>query len=132
MPRLSSACSRRISRRVACFSVTCSTVSGRVSRSGGGMRAAPMMLRLSGRFPVIPTPLRSGVIDRESIERLVAWVGPHVDGLTVLGSSGESGYLSLSQKREALAAFVEAAHRQSLPLIVGVTDPATEGAIALV
>jgi dihydrodipicolinate synthase/N-acetylneuraminate lyase len=87
---------------------------------------------LDGLFPVMPTPLRGGSIDREGAERLTDWVGPHVAGMTVLGSSGESGYLSPAQRREALAAFAEAAARHRLHLIVGVTDPATSGAVEFV
>ena len=85
------------------------------------------MAPLDGLFPVMPTPLLGGSIDREGAERLTDWVGPHVAGMTVLGSSGESGYLSPAQRREALAAFAEAAARHRLHLIVGVTDPATVG-----
>ena len=90
------------------------------------------MAPLDGLFPVMPTPLRGGSIDREGAERLTDWVGPHVAGMTVLGSSGESGYLSPAQRREALAAFAEAATRHRLHLIVGVTDPATSGAVEFV
>ena len=67
------------------------------------------MASLDGLFPVMPTPFRGGDVDRESAERLAAWVAPHVTGMTVLGSSGESGYLSPAQRREALSAFSDAA-----------------------
>jgi 4-hydroxy-tetrahydrodipicolinate synthase len=59
-------------------------------------------------------------------------VGCTVTGSTVLGSSGESGYLSPAQRREALSAFSDAAGGHGLQLIVGVTDPATSGAVDLV
>lgn len=90
------------------------------------------MAAFDGLFPVMPTPLRGGRVDAESAERLTAWVAPHVAGMTVLGSSGESGYLSPADKREALAAFAEAAVRHQLQLVVGVTDPATSGAVDFV
>ncbi len=90
------------------------------------------MAAFEGLFPVMPTPLRAGRVDRDGVERLTAWVAPHVAGLTVLGSSGESGYLSPAERREALAAFAEEAARNHLRLIVGVTDPATSGAVDFV
>jgi dihydrodipicolinate synthase/N-acetylneuraminate lyase len=67
------------------------------------------MLRLEGLIPVMPTPMRSGVIDREIAERLAGWVGPRVDGLGFLGSSAESGYPSLWEKREPVIASEETA-----------------------
>jgi 4-hydroxy-tetrahydrodipicolinate synthase len=82
------------------------------------------MTSLSGLLPVVPTPLRSGAIDEGSIARLVAVLAPFVDGLTVLGSSGESGYLSADERRRALAAFAAAAEEHELPLVAGITEPA--------
>jgi 4-hydroxy-tetrahydrodipicolinate synthase len=90
------------------------------------------MTRLTGLFPVVPTPLRNGEIDTASITSLVATVAPFVDGLTVLGSSGESGYLSSSERQRALAAFVESAANESLPVIAGITDPSLDEARAFV
>jgi 4-hydroxy-tetrahydrodipicolinate synthase len=85
------------------------------------------MASFDGLFPVMPTPFRGGDVDRESAARLAAWVAPHVAGMTVLGSSGESGYLSPAQ-----SAFSDAAGDHGLQLIVGVTDPATSGAVDFV
>ena len=63
------------------------------------------MDRVEGLVPVMPTPFRDGLVDAEGIESLVAWVAPHVRGITVLGSSGESGYLTPADRRRALGAF---------------------------
>jgi len=90
------------------------------------------MRRVDGLLPVMPTPLRGGRVDTDGIESLVAWVAPHVQGITVLGSSGESGYLTPDDRRRALAAFAEAAGRHDLAMVVGVTDPATAGAVDFV
>lgn len=90
------------------------------------------MALLDGLFPVMPTPFRGGGVDQESAERLAAWVAPHVAGMTVLGSSGESGYLSPAERLGALSAFAGAAGTHGLELIVGVTDPATSGAVDFV
>ena len=67
------------------------------------------MASIEGLVPVMPTPLRDGRVDVEGIESLVDWVAPHARGMTVLGSSGESGYLSPAERRTALAAFAKAA-----------------------
>ena len=72
------------------------------------------MAAFDGLFPVMPTPFRGGRIDCEGAERLSAWVAPHVAGMTVLGSSGESGYLSPGDRREALSAFATAAAHHRL------------------
>jgi 4-hydroxy-tetrahydrodipicolinate synthase len=90
------------------------------------------MAAFDGLFPVMPTPFLEGRIDRVGAERLTAWVAPHVVGMTVLGSSGESGYLSPGDRREALSAFSNAATEHGLRLIVGVTDAATSGAVDFV
>jgi dihydrodipicolinate synthase/N-acetylneuraminate lyase len=95
------------------------------------MRRMPMD-RVEGLLPVMPTPFREGQVDAEGIESLVAWVAPHVRGITVLGSSGESGYLTPADRRRALAAFAEAASRHDLAMVVGVTDAATTGAVEFV
>ncbi len=90
------------------------------------------MVSIEGLLPVMPTPLRDGRVDVEGIEALVNWVAPHARGMTVLGSSGESGYLSPAERRTALAAFAKAADQHELDLVVGVTDAATLGAIEFV
>ena len=90
------------------------------------------MASIEGLVPVMPTPLRDGRVDVESIESLVEWVAPHAGGMTVLGSSGESGYLEPAERRRALAAFAKAADQHRLDLIVGVTDAATFGAVEFV
>jgi 4-hydroxy-tetrahydrodipicolinate synthase len=84
-----------------------------------------MMEHPEGLFAVVPTPLKDGTVDKPSVERLVTRLAPHVDGLTVLGSSGESGYFSLAERQSILAAFADAADRHRLPTIVGVTHPST-------
>jgi 4-hydroxy-tetrahydrodipicolinate synthase len=90
------------------------------------------MTRLGGLLPVLPTPLRDGEIDEASIETLVAGLAPYVDGLTVLGSSGESAYFSTSMRLRALRAFVAAAEQHGLPIVAGITDPSVAEARAFV
>lgn len=86
------------------------------------------MTELRGLFPIVPTPLRDGAIDEDSIGTLVSAVAPFVDGLAVLGSSGESGYLSSTERQRALAAFVDAASNHGLPVIAGIIDPSLDEA----
>jgi 4-hydroxy-tetrahydrodipicolinate synthase len=81
---------------------------------------------LGGLIPVVPTPFLDGAVDAQSVETIMAWLAPHVDGVLALGSSGEAGYLSLSQRLRALNLFLEAGHRYDLPVVAGITDPAIE------
>ena len=81
-------------------------------------------------LPVVPTPLRDGEIDEASIGTLVAGLAPYVDGLTVLGSSGESAYFSTSERLRALGAFGAAAEQHGLPIVAGITDPSVAEARA--
>jgi 4-hydroxy-tetrahydrodipicolinate synthase len=90
------------------------------------------MTEVNGMLPVLPTPLASGSIDGASISTLVSFVAPYSDGITVLGSSGESGYFSATERRKALAFFAEAAADHDLRLIAGVVDPSLDEARAFV
>jgi 4-hydroxy-tetrahydrodipicolinate synthase len=90
------------------------------------------MEHLEGLFAVVPTPLKGGIVDNLSVERLVSRLAPHVDGLVVLGSSGESGYFSPSERRSILATFAEASAQHGLPTIVGITYPSTREAAEFV
>ena len=90
------------------------------------------MTGLGGLLPVVPTPLRDGEIDEASIGTLVAGLAPYVDGLTVLGSSGESAYFSTSERLCALGAFAAAAQQHRLPIVAGITDPSVAEARAFI
>lgn len=82
--------------------------------------------RLTGVIPPVCTPLTSDLeVDVRSLERLVEFlIHGGVDGLFVLGSSGESAFLPDFHRRrvlETVASYVAG----EVPLLVGVIDTAT-------
>jgi len=52
-------------------------------------------MRVTGFVPPIVTPFYEGRLDLESMEQVVAYVGPVVSGFLVGGSVGEHPSLSL-------------------------------------
>ncbi len=75
---------------------------------------------LRGAFPVLPTPLdATGGLDLESLRSLVERLSDRqISGLTVLGSGGETAYLTLTE-REELLRTVRSTAPDSFRLIVG-------------
>ena len=59
-----------------------------------------MSVPLAGSLPVIPTPFYEGRIDYESLDRLLAFLQPHLEGYTIGGSTGESVSLTLEERIE--------------------------------
>lgn len=86
----------------------------------------PTISRLTGVVPPLCTPLNADYsIDTESLERLVEHlIGAGVDGLFVLGSTGEAALLPPTQRGTAVATVVAAA-RGRVPVLVGAIDTAT-------
>jgi 4-hydroxy-tetrahydrodipicolinate synthase len=82
--------------------------------------------RLGGVIPPVCTPFTPGLdIDTSSLERLVDHlVAGGVDGLFVLGSTGEVAYLSDAHRREVLDVVVGRVAGQ-LPVLAGVIDMTT-------
>ncbi|WP_419999573.1 dihydrodipicolinate synthase family protein [Streptomyces boninensis] len=80
----------------------------------------------TGVVPPLCTPLTAeGEVDTESMRSLAEHlVGAGVDGLFLLGSSGETAYLSDAQRRTALEAAVAAADGR-VPVLAGVIDMTT-------
>ncbi|MCF6525211.1 dihydrodipicolinate synthase family protein [Streptomyces sp. JJ36] len=81
---------------------------------------------LTGVVPPLCTPLtREGDVDTRSLEALVErLVEAGVDGLFVLGSTGEAPYLDDARRHTALRTVVTAAAGR-LPVLAGVIDMAT-------
>ncbi len=49
---------------------------------------------LKGLFPPVPTPFKKdGALDLPALQKLIAWLEPHVDGFLILGSNCEDAYL---------------------------------------
>ena len=79
--------------------------------------------RFTGVVPPVVTPLTAeGEVDLESLDRVVeVLVSAGVDGLFVLGSSGEVAYLTDAQ-REAVVERVVATTAGRVPVLAGAID----------
>ncbi|KSU71424.1 dihydrodipicolinate synthase family protein [Rhodococcus qingshengii] len=86
----------------------------------------------SGIVPPIVTPLTlEGEIDTASLERLLSLqIEAGVDGLFVLGSSGEVGYLTDAQRTQVVQTAIGHVGGQ-VPVLVGVNDMTTNRVIAV-
>lgn len=82
--------------------------------------------RLTGVVPPLCTPLNADYsVDTASLERLVEHlINAGVDGLFVLGSTGEAALLPQAQRGTAIATVVSAAGGR-VPVLVGAIDTAT-------
>ncbi|MCW2950996.1 MAG: dihydrodipicolinate synthetase [Conexibacter sp.] len=85
---------------------------------------------VEGILPVIPTPFRDGQFDRTSFERLLEHMLPHVDGYTLLGSTGEAPSMTTEQRQE-IAEFALAATPSDKAVVVGVTHTSINDALAV-
>lgn len=88
--------------------------------------------RIRGIIPPVPTPLTpDGAVDQPAFEAIAEHLhGGGVDGVFVLGSTGECASLSLSRRMEAVAAAA-AAFGGRLPLLVGIGDPSLDHSLML-
>lgn len=86
----------------------------------------------SGIVPPIVTPLTlEGEVDTTSLERLLSLqIEAGVDGLFVLGSSGEAGYLTDAQRAQVVQTAIGHVGGQ-VPVLVGVNDMTTNRVIAV-
>ncbi|MEU1892172.1 dihydrodipicolinate synthase family protein [Streptomyces pristinaespiralis] len=86
--------------------------------------------RYSGVIPPVVTPLtEDGGIDRASLERLVGHLlDAGVTGLFVLGSSGETAYLTPDRQDEAVRIVTATAGGQ-VPVVVGAIETTTDRAV---
>ena len=86
--------------------------------------------RLNGVFPVLPTPLTDDeAVDFESLGTLIDRVlGAGIRGLTLLGSSAESNYMTLEERRSVLKAASERVGGRAT-LLVGLIGFGTRAAV---
>ncbi|MEU6571305.1 dihydrodipicolinate synthase family protein [Streptomyces parvulus] len=86
----------------------------------------PIPTPLHGVIPPVITPLTpAGDVDTGSVRRLAEHlIGAGVHGLFLLGSSGETAYLTDTQRLTALEAAVDAAAGR-VPVLAGVIDTTT-------
>jgi dihydrodipicolinate synthase/N-acetylneuraminate lyase len=86
---------------------------------------------LRGTVAAAVTPLRGGVFDREAVAPYVDFlVGHGVDGVLVLGTTGESVLFSVDERREIAEAFV-AAGRGRVEVAVHAGAQTTADTVAL-
>lgn len=79
-----------------------------------------MSVPLAGSLPVIPTPFYEGRIDYESLDRLLAFLQPHLEGYTIGGSTGESVSLTQEERIE-LTRYVCRNTPADRAVVVGIT-----------
>jgi dihydrodipicolinate synthase/N-acetylneuraminate lyase len=78
--------------------------------SGGDEAGAVRVSRLRGALAAAVTPLRDGVFDAAAVAPYVEFLAGHrVDGVLVLGTTGEGVLFSAEERREIAASFVERA-----------------------
>jgi 4-hydroxy-tetrahydrodipicolinate synthase len=87
-------------------------------------------MAVTGILPVIPTPFRDGRFDAVSFAKLLDHMLPHVDGYTLLGSTGEAPSLTMEARREITEAALEMTPRDKA-VIVGVSSTCVEDTVAL-
>ena len=87
-------------------------------------------MAVTGILPVIPTPFRDSRFDAVSFGRLLAHMLPHVDGYTLLGSTGEAPSLTLAARREITEAALAMTPRDKA-VIVGVSSTCLEDTVSL-
>lgn len=91
-----------------------------------------MSLNFSGVFPAITTPfLTDGAVDYAFLKTHIEWMlesGCH--GIIPLGSLGEGGTLTSSEKRDVLEACLEACGDRA-PVVPGIAGLSTQEAIQL-
>ena len=83
-----------------------------------------------GVYIIAATPFtQAGAVDFAGIDRLVAFYESHrVSGITILGMMGEAPKLSAEEQLAVAGRFLE---RASVPVVVGVSSPGTDGLGAL-
>jgi len=72
-------------------------------------------MRFEGVFPPIPTPFVKGEVAHEALASNIAkWSQTGIRGIVVLGSNGETVYLSEAEKRKVVEISVEASPHEML------------------
>ncbi len=81
-----------------------------------------MAKRFQGVYPVVFTPLtHEGAVDVPALQKIVDFlIAKGVHGLLILGSNGESPYLTDTEKRQVITAATEVCNGR-VPVIVGTT-----------
>ena len=90
-----------------------------------------MNLNLKGVFPALITPFKKHEeVDEDAFRKLIQFVMPHVNGIVVSGTTGESVYLSLEERERLYKIAVETAEGK-IPVIAGTGEASTAKTIQL-
>src|SRR5581483_10213509 len=90
-------------------SVMRSTGPSRSIRSAATRRELRLAAMLRGALAAAVTPLREGAFDEDAVAAYVEFLAGHgLDGILVLGTTGEGVLFSVDERREIAAAFVDA------------------------
>jgi 4-hydroxy-tetrahydrodipicolinate synthase len=91
-----------------------------------------MERRYQGVYPVVFTPLTTeGGVDAPALQRIVNFlIEKGVHGLLILGSNGESPFLTDTERRQVITESVEACGGR-VPLLVGTTYMGTDQTLEL-
>ncbi|ADB51361.1 dihydrodipicolinate synthase family protein [Conexibacter woesei] len=88
-------------------------------------------MKIEGILPVIPTPFDDGgAFDAGSFQRLLDHMLPHVDGYTLLGSTGEAPSMTTAERLEIAAAAL-AMTPEDKRVVVGVTHTSLADSVAI-
>jgi 4-hydroxy-tetrahydrodipicolinate synthase len=88
--------------------------------------------RFQGVYSILLTPMKEGgELDLTGLAALIEHnVKNGIHGLVILGSNGESPYLTLAEKKEVIIAAA-AATQKRVPLVCGISSASTKEAIEL-
>jgi 4-hydroxy-tetrahydrodipicolinate synthase len=87
-------------------------------------------IMIRGLLPVVPTPFADGQFDQKSFRRLVEHILPHLDGYTLLGSTGEAPSLTVKE-RMRITEFALDCTPPGKTVVVGVSSTCLEDSVAL-
>jgi 4-hydroxy-tetrahydrodipicolinate synthase len=86
-------------------------------------------MKWSGLFTAQITPFKDGKVDIEGLKKLLHRQKEHVDGIVMLGTTGEAATLTLDEKKQILRAA--RAELNNFPLMVGVGTASTETTVEM-
>jgi 4-hydroxy-tetrahydrodipicolinate synthase len=87
-------------------------------------------MAIRGTLPVLPTPFLNGGVDYQSIERMLDYTLPYVDGYTLLGSTGEAPSMTLKERMET-AEFILNSVPSDKTVVIGIAHTSAADAVLL-
>lgn len=84
------------------------------------------MTTLTGIMPPLPTPFRDGKLDLASLQRLLDYLAPSVDGVLIGGSTGETPSLSVQERETILRTVTEHLAGTGKTIVFSIADNSLE------